>query len=104
MSVDVMLGVCFLRRRPIGVLPVLLGGAGAAVWRRPAVTPAVGLAQRQVSAVPLTVALQQSRNRFGGKESAQRKKEEQTRAAGQNKHTQTNSRAHESTGPLEAKA
>ncbi|MEQ2198870.1 hypothetical protein XENOCAPTIV_019928, partial [Xenoophorus captivus] len=76
MSIDVVLGVCFLRRGPDCVLSVFLGRAGAAIWRGPTVPPAVGFAQWQVSAVPLTVALQQSRNRLGGKESAQHRKRE----------------------------
>lgn len=55
--VQVLLGVGVLRRRPVCVLSLFLRGAAAAVSGRPAVSAAEGLAQRQVIAVPLTVAL-----------------------------------------------
>lgn len=53
-----VLCVCLLRQRSLGFLLIAVRGAAAAVWGGPAVSPAVGLAQRQISAVPLTAALQ----------------------------------------------
>lgn len=99
MSVEV-LGVHFLWGGSVGLLSVTRSRAAAAVWGGPAVPPTVGLTQRQVSAVPLTVALQ-SRNQQEAKNQHSAGREEQTRAAGQDKHTHTHGRAHEST--LEAR-
>lgn len=82
MSIEVMLGVCLLRRCPVHILSVLLRRTAAAVSGGPAVPAAVGLAQRQVIAVPLTVALW-SRNQQEAKNQRSAEREKQTRAKGQ---------------------
>lgn len=92
-SVEVVLGVCLLWRRSLHVLPVALCRAAAAARGGPTVSPAVGVAQRQISAVPLTVALR-SGNQCEAKSQRSTEREEQTRAAGQNKHIHTTQRGH----------
>lgn len=94
MSVKVVLGVRLLRWRPVLALPVRR--TVAAVRGGPTVSTAVGLAQRQVSAVPLTVALQ-SRNQQEAKNQCSTEREEQTRAAGQKQAQPTLRGAREST-------
>lgn len=57
-SIEVVLGVCLLWRGSVHILTVTLVRTAAAVWGSPTVSAPVGLAQWQISAVPLTVALQ----------------------------------------------
>lgn len=95
MSVKVVLGVRLLRWRPVHVLALPVRRTVAAVRGGPTVSTAVGLAQRQVSAVPLTVAVQ-SRNQQEAKNQCSTEREEQTRAAGQKQAqpTQEHVKAH----------
>lgn len=96
MSVKVVLGVHLLRWRPVHVLALPVRRTVAAVRGGPTVSTAVGLAQRQVSAVPLTVAVQ-SRNQQEAKNQCSTEREEQTRAAGQKQAQPTQRGAREST-------
>lgn len=96
MSVKVVLGVRLLRWRPVHVLALPVRRTVAAVRGGPTVSTAVGLAQRQVSAVPLTVAVQ-SRNQQEAKNQCSTEREEQTRAAGQKQAQPTQRGAREST-------